>query len=558
MGKPERAILLAFGLAVAVGCTWGLPGSDAWCADSISPRSCGLFAIAETYLPGHYHVYPPLHMAILTVVSLPWIALAMAKVGTGVDALAIELVKPLYMTGVEIGARLVSAIMALAIVHNTMRLWGRIGGRRVGVGAGVVVATNAVLVYYAHTGNLEVPYLFWLTWALVELDRVAAGERREPHVLLLTVAAALTKQTAVAALLLPLPAYLLFVPWWQRRSSPLRPPVWRGALFAGAVYAVVSGAVVNPSGYRRHLAFTFGPGSQTWARYGAGWGGAAFFARAVLRELPLFTSWPIAVAAALGIAVALRGKASLAMARLALPLVAGVSFTLFLHLLGRRTEERFLLPASLFLLPYAAVLFDRAWERTTSGLAWSFARPALMLAAALAVVLAVRGVASMDATLLVDPRYAAERFLAALPAGAHVEVVGSPMFLPRMPGFVVAVRPGVEPVADRQRIPGIEELVDPLLDPRPRAPAAIVVADGATPAEIVTMVRPFGQMQYRDPVSLAFFRGLMDGSLGYERTLRATCSLPWPLECRRVHESTAGEVWIYEPSRSSITGDALP
>ena len=49
MGKPERAILLAFGLAVAVGCTWGLPGSDAWCADSISPRSCGLFAIAETY-----------------------------------------------------------------------------------------------------------------------------------------------------------------------------------------------------------------------------------------------------------------------------------------------------------------------------------------------------------------------------------------------------------------------------------------------------------------------------------------------------------------------------
>ena len=265
-----------------------------------------------------------------------------------------------------------------------------------------------------------------------------------------------------------------------------------------------------------------------------------------------------AVAAALGIAVALRGKASLAMARLALPLVAGVSFTLFLHLLGRRTEERFLLPASLFLLPYAAVLFDRAWERTTSGLAWSFARPALMLAAALAVVLAVRGVASMDATLLVDPRYAAERFLAALPAGAHVEVVGSPMFLPRMPGSVVAVRPGVEPVADRQRIPGIEELVDPLLDPRPRAPAAIVVADGATPAEIVTMVRPFGQMQYRDPVSLAFFRGLMDGSLGYERTLRATCSLPWPLECRRVHESTAGEVWIYEPSRSSITGDALP
>ena len=35
-----------------------------------------------------------------------------------------------------------------------------------------VVATNAIFVLYAHTGNTDVPYLFWLTWAFFELDRV--------------------------------------------------------------------------------------------------------------------------------------------------------------------------------------------------------------------------------------------------------------------------------------------------------------------------------------------------------------------------------------------------
>jgi len=59
-------------LFALVGVTWGLPGSDTWAEDAMSPRTCGLFAIAETYRPGHFHVYPPLHVALLTLTSLPW------------------------------------------------------------------------------------------------------------------------------------------------------------------------------------------------------------------------------------------------------------------------------------------------------------------------------------------------------------------------------------------------------------------------------------------------------------------------------------------------------
>jgi hypothetical protein len=544
--RPEGLVLAGFAAAIAVGCSWGLPGSDAWCADSISPRSCGLGAIAETYLPGHYHTYPPLQMAILTVVSLPWMLLAIARVGFDRDALGHELIEPLYMTGVEAGSRLVTAVMALAILWNTMRLWTRLAGRRAGVAAGVVQATNAVFAYYAHTGNLEVPYLFWITWGLVELDRVAAGEPRERQALLVATAAALTKQTSVAALLLPYPLYLLVVPWMFDRRRVLRREIVVGALASIAVYALVSGALVNPSGYRRHLAFTFGPGSQTWSTYPRGWRGALFLARAAFDSLPRFTSWPIALAALAGMAIAIAGPPGRRRVRLLLPLATATSFTLFLHLLARRTEERFLLPVAMAALPYAALTFDRAWS------AWPRARALVAAGAAVAIAPAVLGVASIDATLLADPRYAAGRFLAALPRGTRVEVYGGPLFLPRLPRDLTVVRPGIEPIDERQLIPGVTEIVDPAMDPRPRAPAAIVLAtelSNVEATEAPDAPHPFGLMQYRDARSHKLFRGLYDGSLGYVRTLRAACALPWPLECRAIHHSTAGEVWIYEPSR---------
>jgi len=123
LSEPAIVVQAAFALAVAVGFLWGLPGSDSWAADSISPRSCGLGAIVETYWPRHFHHYPPLHMALLTLVSIPWIGLAVSQSGTGIDALGAELVKPLYMTGIEVGARLVAAAMAIAVVRSTMVLW---------------------------------------------------------------------------------------------------------------------------------------------------------------------------------------------------------------------------------------------------------------------------------------------------------------------------------------------------------------------------------------------------------------------------------------------------
>jgi len=544
LGRPERGVLAAFAIALAVGFTWGLPNSNTWAVDSISPRSCGLGAIVETYWPGHFHTYPPLHMALLTLLSLPWIALAALRAGPSVDALGDELIKPLYMTGIEISARALAAAMALGLVWNTMRWWTRIQGRPAGVGAGIVTATNATLVYYAHTGNLEVPYLFWATWALVEMDRVMSGEPREHHALLFSAAAVLSKDQSAAALLLPLPFALVIVPWFARRASPTRRRLL-GAIGIGALfYGLVSGAIVNPQGFRRRVAFLLGPASQTWAGYPRGLHGASLLLGDALRGIPHFTSGPLAVTAVAGIAVAMGSGCVVDRARSALPLLAAVSFTLLFTLSARRSEDRFLLPQTLFVLPYAAVAVGSAW------LAWPRARLVTGALATACVVPALIGAASMDATLVVDSRYDAERFLASLPPMSRVEIYGTSVFLPRMPPALRVTRPGVEAVADRQRIPGVTELVDPSMDPRSRSPDVIVLAT-ALSSEFVTFpppppeARPYGSAAYHTEASHHLFRGLFDGSLGYTRTVTARCALPWPLECRSVHDATGREVWIY-------------
>ena len=557
---PESLVLVAFAISIAIGFTWGLPGPDTWCADSISPRSCGLGAIVETYWPGHFHTYPPLHMALLTLLSLPWTGLAASRVGIHPDALGAELLKPLYMTGIEVGSRIVTGLMALGVAYNTMRLWRRMAGRRVGVGAGAVLVANATLVYYAHTGNLEVPYLFWVSWALVEIDRVATGEPRETQALMLATCAVLTKDQAAATLALPILLFVVILPWRTRRVPLLRSELRRGVLFSVVTYAAVSGALVNPWGFRRRLAVLFGPASQTWAGYPSTFAGVLALARDCILAVPHFGSWLLAALATVGIVLA--AASTPRRLRMLLPLTAAVSFTLLFNLGARRSEDRFLLPQSVLLLPYASFALERTWtafshdreERRRPGAWWA---PALVIGTgAAALVPALLGVVSLQATLHTDPRYTAEKFLATFPFGTPVEVYGSVKYLPRLPRGLVAIRPGVEPISERQLAAGVTELVDPALDPRRRAPALIVLATELSNMESTRTLKvapPYGATAYNDPISRSFLRGLQEGSLGYVRVLRARCALPWPLECRQIHGSTGGELWIYAPAAGGVS-----
>ena len=90
-GVPAVVLVpLATGL---LAMDWGLPCTDTWAPDALSPRASGLGALVDVYTPGHFHIYPPLHLLVLTLVALPWILLAVLRVGTNPGRLEQELIQ---------------------------------------------------------------------------------------------------------------------------------------------------------------------------------------------------------------------------------------------------------------------------------------------------------------------------------------------------------------------------------------------------------------------------------------------------------------------------------
>ena len=75
--SPLFWILLGAALLRAAGVFWGLPGADGWDDDGVAPRNF-LVGLAQTYTPGAHFTYPPLHMFLLGVLTLPGLILAIA------------------------------------------------------------------------------------------------------------------------------------------------------------------------------------------------------------------------------------------------------------------------------------------------------------------------------------------------------------------------------------------------------------------------------------------------------------------------------------------------
>lgn len=549
---PRRAVLAITLVVGLVGIGWGLPGSESWAADAASPRGAGLGAILETYATGHHHIYPPLHMLLLTVLALPVVIWGVATAGTRPEALEAVLIQVGPMTIVEVLARLVAVAMTLGIVHCTMRIHDDPKRPWTAPLAGLAAATVAPLAYYGKTGNLDVPALFWAAACLSELGRLLtdASARDPRRAVLYAAAAVLTKDQIAGVLLLPL--VLVAVQWGRERRLFTRPVLTSGALGLGA-FLVLSGALVNPTGYAARLRELFGPASRSWEAYPRTAAGSQALARDLFLSVPRLSSWPMFALALGGLALALAGRAEAAadarprplgafgrrLPRL-LPALGALSFTLTFTLGARRTDDRFLLAQAVLLFPYAGV-----------ALGWLVARARRVgaLAAVAAFAASALGVASVDATLLVDARYAAERYLEDLPAGTTVEVYGGPKFLPRIPEKLAATRVGTDAPEARSHLPHVAEVLDPNM--AERRPEIIVLstefshpfAGGAAPTPL------YGVRAYMDPVSFRFFDDLTSERLPYTRVLRAECTLPWPLTCRRIHGSTGEAVWIYKVRR---------
>lgn len=551
----ERVVLLGVAVLHVVAITWGLPASDAWEVDGIAPRDV-LAGVIKTYTPGSYFTYPPLHLILLSILSLPISLVAISKAPSlaRADVIATFIGVP-YMTGYSLVARVVSALMSLGIVLTLGRISAAIFGPRARVWTIAFAGVEVAGAYYAHTSNLDVPALFWAVLALHALaETVRADEPRGLRkVAVFAACAVATKDQAYAVFALTLP--FVGVSWLLVRRDNARAIVREAAwcaLIVGGLVLLIDGALFNPSGFAERVRFLTGHASQDYAMYSKDTAGRM----AALRDAVLFFDhhYPVVVApfVVLGVLLGLRRNQGLARVGAAIPLLGILSFTLAFNCVARRIEERFMLPQMQLCAVYAggavAVLLDAAGR-------WRVAVWGIRVAATASIVLGIRLTASMLATMIEDPRYRTEQFLREnVRPGDVIEVYGNNVYLPRFPEGAHVERVG--PKQAPSPLPNVIEREELLSAIDGRRPRFIVVSTGwawrfmGRPASATEggHILPNAQAAIlADEDSTTYVRRLFLGDTGYRVAYHAFYRGHGTLlPARHLHASLASDVFVFE------------
>jgi hypothetical protein len=558
--SPLAWILCAAFVVHIVGIQWGLPASDAWEDDGIAPRDF-LAGVYETYHPGHYFTYPPVHLLGLAVLTSPiWgLALARAPSLAREDVIATMIQVP-TMTALTLVARLVAQVMALGIIYFLAKLAEEVWGKRASLCVGLVIAVCAPLTYYAHTSNLDVPYMFWACFGL--LETVRAIVRREPRRLrravLFAALAVGTKDQAYAIFLLGFP--IAMAAWLvldrevhaRARRREILVQLAIGLGIAGAVFLLVTGAITNPSGFRARIQFLLGPASQNHAYYAATWSGRVEIIKALGSIFPFFYPWPFAAAILAGLGhqlTALRKSPEKLVAGL-VPLLGAVSFIICFNFTARRTEHRFALPEMLLLGVYAGVGFDRLIELCTPR--GRLARSAAIGSFGALLAWGTFQCASVDATLILDPRYDVEAWLAAnVRDGDTIEIYGANAYLPRFPKHARVTRVDTSPLSSRNPLPDVVEVQSAFHDIEARRPRFILIPEAWSwrwfteeppPGRVVAPEQAGREL---DRTTRAYFHGIHAQTDGYRIVHISTfSSTVWPQY--EIHSSTAKRIHVFE------------
>lgn len=557
----ERGLLLAIGILHVVGIGWGLPASDGWDVDGVSPRDF-LAGIMKTATPGDYFTYPPLHLLLLTVLTLPVTLVALARAPSLAPHDVIHaFVQVPIMSTFALVARVVSLVMSLGVVLVMGKLARTIAGPRARPWAMAIAGVEVAGTYYAHTSNLDIPALFWASCALLTLvEAVKADEpRRLRRVAVLVACAIATKDQAYAVFLFSMPCVLLL---WararQRQGSGsfaqlLRETLWLIGLGVALVLAL-DGALLNPSGFAARVRFLTGPASQDFAQYSKDWPGRLAAFRDAVMFLP--KHYPPALGPVFGLGVALATLRTRGRDRVAalVPLFAIVSFTLAFNCVARRVEERFMLPQMQLLAVYGGcaigALLEFAPVARSRVLTWM-----VRVAAAAGVLSGLRLSAIVIATMMGDARYDAEAFMREnVRDGDVIEVYGNNVYLPRFPSTARVQRVGPGPTTSRNPMPDIVEKQDQLGAVAARAPRWIVVSTGyawrflriAEEEEAGHVLPESQRISLADADATHHMRALFAGAAGYDVAhISHYAGHPPLLPPHPLHASLACDVWVF-------------
>jgi hypothetical protein len=468
-----------------------------------------------------------------------------------------EMIKVPYMTAIALVARAVSLLMAAGAIDRISKMTEEVRGERAGLFALAVGAVCAPLTYYARTTNLDVPYMFFATEAMLALVRAVARHElvRLRRFAIFAVLAMGTKDQAYALFLGAVPAAIVLFFALDRWAREHR----RDVAIAGVKYLalsvalilVVDAVVFNPRGFAARVHFLVGSASQDYVHYTNDWIGRFRVLSDIADRSTRYYPLPLIAIAVIGGAMAVLRlkKPELRVAAL-VPLLCALSYTAFFNCVARRTDHRFVLPQMMLLAAYGGMGLDLLTTQANvirRRLAWIVTLG----------VFAVAGFAcaSVTATLLLDPRYDAEAWLREhVRPGDLVETHGLNVYLPRFPSDARVIRVGPEPTNKRNPMPGIEEVKDAFGNAEARGPRFIVVSEGwvwrylLNPSEKLESGRVLPPTQIRTGSELDgshFFQGLVGGQRGFHLVHASK----WDSKIfprLDFHASTSREIWIYE------------
>ena len=563
--SPLFWILCAATILRLAGIAWGLPASDGWDDDGIAPRNF-LVGIAQTYAPGSYFTYPPLHMILLTILTAPgWIIALFNAPSLRQHDVITELIQVPYMTFFAVVARLVSVSMSVGTIYLIGRMTETIGGRRAGLFAAATCALNAALTYYGQVTNLDGPYLFWSVLSVWGFMRVIA-ERETRHLrwaMMSAAAAVATKDQAYAIFLLSLP--LAFVLWfaldrWPRQNArKLIVALLLSTGIAMLALLVVDGVISNPSGFAKRIAFLVGPASQDYANYQNNWAGRLGLLQDMWAYFPRYYPTVVAALGVCGIAIhAIRWREDRSkFAAGLLPLLAIISFTIAFNFMALRSESRFFLSQSIFLTVYIGIAIDNLVFTSNPLIRYGARGFAVVLA-----IIAFYQCAGIDAAFIADPRYDSERWLNDnVHKGDMIETYGLNVYLPRFPMGATVTRVGEKPLKARNPLPSVVEACQPfelvpLRHPRFIVISAFWVSDylkhGVVEPQYGRMSPKVQQSVFKETAARHYFVALFEGKLPYHLVHKSQYVAGiWPSVT--AYESLAQTIFVFEriPERTA-------
>lgn len=261
-------VLVALALVLnGLGLGWGLPPSEvqSWDPDGIAPLqplgAAKRMIVDDWWNSGYFHKYPMGHFFVLVAAYAPYLGALWLTGGLAnpSDVYPYGFSDPVTaLTVLTLIARGVSVLMGVGIVVLVYLTARELAGRRAGFFAALTLALSPAFIFYAHTGNVDTPSVFWSALGLFAFGRLVQARTERRHYVLLGLAvgmAAATKEQAAAMfLLVPLSVLALHARHHGQGAGRI-PALLRAAIDRNVLSAL--GAAVLTFVLATHLVFNW-------------------------------------------------------------------------------------------------------------------------------------------------------------------------------------------------------------------------------------------------------------------------------------------------------------